>query len=335
MSDEEGTEDGDAGGAQVLDREGFEVRMRELLERGPLYSPVTFLCGDRAVTGKVVNPKSLQEFCWRCAQRSVWTFEGEGEPKSTAPAPAKIGRVGGQFVTKPDESKEHLPAVLLSYFCANCHRTRRVYWVEVVWGGRDWYDHPGLILSESEGGQLDNERWVRIRKLGQSPPPSTVPPSNLLKRLPAPAAEFLRKGYTALAHGFGLGAAAYLRRVVEESNRALLVVVERAAKQDGDEAVLAKVKAAQESQHEADRLQLIADALPRRLRPGGVNPLARLFKVTSEHLHGRTDAQSLALATEIKELVEWVFDQVWSELDAAEKLTADLQKLGGREKVSE
>ena len=110
-----------------------------------------------------------------------------------------------------------------------------------------------------------------------------------------------------MSQGYGLGAVAYFRRVIENEVVALLDLVEDAAKADGDEEALDAVRGARESHVAEEKLRLVAEHVPRGLRPSGVNPLAVLYGGFSRGIHALSDEECLAVALELRTAFDFVF----------------------------
>lgn len=129
-----------------------------------------------------------------------------------------------------------------------------------------------------------------------------------------------------MAEGFGLGAVAYFRRVIEDKGTELVDRLKRIAEAEGDAERAAQLEAAKASPHVSDRLKAAVAAVPPSMRPGNMNPLGVLYGAFSEELHaGESDekaldtAQTLHRALDIlmRRLVE--YDEETAELKALQR----------------
>jgi hypothetical protein len=133
-------------------------------------------------------------------------------------------------------------------------------------------------------------------KFGQLPARSIPLPKDLESALCA-AAELWKKGMRSRHQGYGIGAMAYIRRVVEDSTGRLLELLADAMAAGGEpeadvEAVRVLIKAKAPF---ATKMELAAKMIPTSLRPGGANPFQTTFEIVSTDLHGSTDEECCAL----------------------------------------
>lgn len=129
-----------------------------------------------------------------------------------------------------------------------------------------------------------------------------------------------------MAEGFGLGAVAYFRRVIEDRAGDILDRLRRVAELEGDAEAVAKIDAAKESHSVSDRLKLAVDAVPKALRPAGMNPLGILYGAFSEELHAsESDEAALETAQQLQAALD-VLVRKLVEHDEDVKTLAKLQK---------
>lgn len=137
---------------------------------------------------------------------------------------------------------------------------------------------------------------MAVRKVGQSPAWSVATPPEIAVTLQGQSLEFYRRGVLCMSQGFGLGAVAYFRRVVEDATNTILGLVEEAARLEGNTAALAAIAEAKTSRRADEKLKQIADALPPSLRVGGHNPLSILHDAYSRGVHAEADSECEAIA---------------------------------------
>jgi hypothetical protein len=180
---------------------------------------------------------------------------------------------------------------LLNFTCGNCKaKTERSIWYRYFCTT----DHSGI----------DTATIAFVAQWPKWAP--TI--SNSLQRLLGSRVELLRRAIYCQRIGFGIAACAYLRRLIEEETNDLLDMIETAAKEEGDEKMLANLAEARKQQRAEDRLSLAKTTVPKSLTRGGHNPLAKLYGVLSGELHAGSDAEAQKLASEIMATVMFVFE---------------------------
>jgi hypothetical protein len=106
----------------------------------------------------------------------------------------------------------------------------------------------------------------------------------------------------------------------------LLNLVEEAASADNDHAALAAVKSARKTRIADEKLKLISGVIPLSLRPGGVNPFARLYDDYSRGIHTLSDEDCLSIATDLREAFDYVFGNVRDQLEQAKAFRERLNR---------
>jgi len=162
--------------------------------------------------------------------------------------------------------------------------------------------------------------------VGQSPPLESHPAPDLEKRLGPSDAGLYRKALTSRNFNFGIGALAYLRRIVENRMNDLLDLIEEAAFQDGnvpDE--LKKVADVKSSWRFDEKITYAAKALPAHLKKGGINPIDFLHDLASEGLHNKTEEECIETFDRCRNAFEYAFRTLRVEIDDAKAYIATLR----------
>ena len=168
-------------------------------------------------------------------------------------------------------------------------------------------------------------------KLGQLPPFGPVVPSRVLDLI-GPDRELFIQGRRAENRGFGIGAAAYYRRVVENQKVRIVKQIAAAARRLGAEAtVLEEIETAGSEQRFTSAIDAIKDALPDSLMIRGQNPLTLLHGILSENLHGETDEECLAYAAAVREVLTAMSDRIARAFQEEETLHAAVANCCRRE----
>jgi hypothetical protein len=163
----------------------------------------------------------------------------------------------------------------IMYLCAACQEHRRYYFV-----------------------QVSDDRST-ITKVGQTPPWERNPDSVVAQMLGAHVGDF-KKGLACELHGYGIGAYAYYRRIVEEVIDKILDYIADLIPPEERTEYDAALAEAKKTHVASEKIALVRGYLPAILRPGGVNPLGTLYGVLSEGLHDETDEECLELASTIR-----------------------------------
>jgi hypothetical protein len=172
-----------------------------------------------------------------------------------------------------------------------------------------------------------------IQKIGQFPPQSINIPADVDQRL-GDDAELYKNALVCRNHNFGIGALAYMRRVVENKTNELIEVVAAQAESYGVEsAILVKIRAAKNDKIPYDeRLRIASEAIPTHMKPDGANPLAAIYGLLSDGMHAKSDQECLMIADEIRDVFEYVFARLRAEIEDRNSMVEKVKKLVGRRK---
>jgi hypothetical protein len=170
-------------------------------------------------------------------------------------------------------------------------------------------------------------------KVGQFPRQSIRVPNSVEKRLGA-STDFYRKALTSQSEGFGLGAVAYFRRVVEDKTNELVDVVADAAAAYGvPEKIVETLRAAKNEKVFEDKLRIAAQAMPEVLKPDGANPLQALYKILSVGIHIQSEDECLQMSKEIQDIFEYLFVRLRAEIEDRAAFVAKVKAIAGRRGV--
>lgn len=197
-------------------------------------------------------------------------------------------------------------SIWVSYQCVSCKSER--------------YDF--LLMVDSDG------KW--IQKIGQWPDYKIdISPAlqRTLSRLGRGALPLYRKGMANEAEGYGIGANAYYRRIVERVIQKLLDDMTKMVDESHSQDFIQAVEDAKNQQHASDKIALVKDMLPSTLRPGGLNPLGTLYQELSENIHAMTDAQCLEHAREIRTVLEFLVQHIEQNKEQRQDYIESMAKL--------
>jgi hypothetical protein len=262
-------------------------QLTEFINRWPLYSTFTVAPGTEAKD----LPGPILRYCRTCDATPTWQRSN--------------------LYNQP-----HGYGYGARYSCTHCQREELFVWFSIA---HQRENPPSLDASP-------NIVRTYFRKLGQWPAQRTEPDSALAKSLPESLLELFKKGLTSVAHGFGIGALAYFRRVVEDGTTELLDLFADKAAAEGDKKAETEIRQAKEATRMEDRLKVAADALPVSLRPGGVNPLRVLYGHYSRGLHAVSDGDCLAIARNLEFAMTYIFKNWKQQMEDAESFKQTLQE---------
>jgi hypothetical protein len=151
-------------------------------------------------------------------------------------------------------------------------------------------------------------------KIGQYPPIEELIDPELEKELKGEDLGYYRTALRSRNFGMGLAACGYMRRVVERHVNALIDLIIELDRQNGESPNLERLEEIKRSRM-SDRLDFANELLPKRLKPGGRNPLTGLYAVTSDGLHERSEEECLAAFDIARVGFEFLFKKLRSEMD--------------------
>jgi len=241
---------------------------------------------------------SIHMYCPQC--ESEQTFINLGSDARKGNHSSLFERVGEPF-----------EVLLARYLCAGCKEFGRFFVLET--------------------GEVDGNQF--IRKIGQKPDWEAVIEPRLLDTLGLHEAIF-RRGVDCESSGYGIGAFAYYRRVVEDILDELLDRIPPLLEEEAREEYIEALKKTKSMPVAQDKIELVKDLLPQTLRRGGINPLDVLYDALSEGLHARTDDECLDLAAIIRESLSYLIDELQRATNAERQFTESMRRLLGKRACS-
>jgi hypothetical protein len=144
---------------------------------------------------------------------------------------------------------------------------------------------------------------------GWTVPPLPIDPSpELAKALGSEDTELYKKALIDANFSHGIGAVAYFRRVLENKINVLLDLIAEAAKNaQVEHGVVKQLDDVKNGRVIEDRIKFAGKILPAHLKPGGHNPLDKLYAMASAGLHGESDEDCLSIFAEGKFVFEYLF----------------------------
>lgn len=171
--------------------------------------------------------------------------------------------------------------LFISYLCSNCQKERKVF---------------SLAAMVQEFGKLQGICY----KIGEIPPYGPTVSAKLISLI-GPDREIFLQGHRCENQGFGIGAFAYYRRVVEnQKNRILERILKVAKKLGTTQDTIDKLNAAIKETQFKRALDMAKDVIPDKLLINNQNPILALHRVLSGGVHEFSDERCLELAKDVR-----------------------------------
>lgn len=280
-----------------------EKKLSEFIARGPLYIPVKFTlqCDTRTATLAMAVPGGRPTTDFRLTPLAAIIPD---RLENDCPPCEKVT----WHSRKTSNSTQGGGLEVVSYLCKNCEKAILTVWVR-------W--------------SIQKE-FVTFEKYGQHPK-LEIRPAKSLKKVLGTKAALYQKGLISRHQGYGLGAVAYLRRVVEDTIDEMIDALLQAMRETtSDEGAIAKIEEAKTSRAVKDKIKAVADLVPNHLRPGGVNPFGLLYGLLSTGLHDQTEEECLDIADGIIKVFDHVFVEMSAHVEHRKSFTTGIQALQGK-----
>jgi hypothetical protein len=241
------------------------VDMTVMLESVPLHSPrqVETLLDSSKATGCYVHfPSSINLYCKHETCGGVRRHNWEREFGASL------------FIW------DRTYYAFVAYACTNCLASKQVFGLKSVWNGK-----------QGASGVCT--------KIYQEPPFGPPIPSRVFSIIGDANRECFLQARRAIARGFGIGAYAYYRRIVENTKFDLVTsVLDVAVKTNAPAGQVGLLRKAQKETQFSKAMEMLNDvaAIPPSLLIRGHNPLALLHDALSEGIHQLDDDECLKRA---------------------------------------
>ncbi|MEE9378071.1 MAG: hypothetical protein V3V33_08550 [Candidatus Lokiarchaeia archaeon] len=191
---------------------------------------------------------------------------------------------------------------ILRYVCASCKKFERFFILRV------------------------GKNLKQILKIGQYPP-RDITISKDLEKIMGVFSEYYKKGLICEFQGYGIGANAYFRRIVEGIIDDLLVQIPDLM--SGEERALYEnaLEESRKAKNTQEKIALVKDLLPPILMPERYNPLKTLHEVLSKGIHNLTDEECLENAQIIKDTLIFLINSILKRKKEQQEFSEGMKKL--------
>ena len=160
--------------------------------------------------------------------------------------------------------------------------------------------------------QIVGDETIKIQKYGQLPR-KHLERDVTLQKFFSDDSDNYEKAVVCLSHGYGIAAFAYLRRIVENNTIKLIdLVLDEVKSSEPDSKNLESLSELRKESPMSDKIKIANEALPVYLKPDGLNPLGRLYRVLSEGVHSLSDEECLNRAKTVKECLKYLISELSS-----------------------
>ena len=142
--------------------------------------------------------------------------------------------------------------------------------------------------------------------------------------------ENYKKGLNCEQEGFGIGAFAYYRRIIEDMIDELLDSLSELLDGETKESYGEALKEAKKEHIAENKIKIVKDLIPDSLRPNNINPLNILYSNLSMGLHSIPEEECLEMAVLVRKALIFLIDQVMSHKEEAREFTRAIRELEER-----
>jgi hypothetical protein len=232
-------------------------------------------------------PDDVELFCEQCEKKTPWKNQ----------------------VNRTQFPSDRMPLTQRSYRCKNCKEqfTHFAY---------SWFDEPQ---------KHDGKAVSVFRKYGQLPPLEERISKELERALKATDdLGFYKTALRSRNFGEGIGAMAYMRRIIENHMSEMLEILNNEAVAKGLQPIKEEIK----SLRFDEKIDRAKELFPVIVMPENYpNPFEQLYRLTSDGLHNLSENESIMLFDQCRHVFEYVFSEMRPHLSTRKKFLEDLQKL--------
>lgn len=279
---------------EALPNSNPQTDWRLYIENAPLYTRIAFSGEFSLYDDFYCSLTQIEIFCPRCGRKQF--FNKQKNPQALG-LEHTIGY--GRILSFDFSCVEHSCDCTKSYF----------------------------VYVEKKGKQ------IVFTKCGEYPSLNPHVDKAILKVFPDDE-DLLNKAVKCLKRGYGVGAFAYLRQVLESHIGLLITEIEKMAQEQEDTETLEKLAKLRGNGQMSKNIDLAKNALPVYLRVKGFNPLGLLYRTLSEGIHNQSDEECLKKANDIYNALTFILSTLANFSDAQNRYKDSLKSLSRKENVS-
>lgn len=280
----------------------------EFLVCQPLYTTALISAEDHSLFPPGL-PERIFAMCAKCGREQPFLNAAAGRPRpATTEGPPK----------RRYQWEERWNVDEFNFACPGC-TLRLDYWVELL--------RPVMVEQKLVG-------WA-VRKVGQRPP-SSIEIKPVVRRALGEDAELYTRARICLNQGYGIGACAYMRRLLENQINPLLEAIhELRQQQRAKPAELNAIKKVIRSHSFDGKLRLANKHAPPELIVEGVNPLTVIFNAFSRGIHQLDEDDAVARASGLLGALDIVIEHLSRVREQRAELKSLIHAAAHKTEVSE
>lgn len=273
---------------------------KEFLEEYPLYKKFITTDFSRWTTLDDLPKPAIHMYCWKCDSEQTFNMSNEYYEVDWPSAADSIGKT-----------------LRARYICSACKNSTRLFFIN--------FGTEEITVKNKEEEDIE-QTVISLTKVGQIPS-WNIEIDKELEKLLGNHAEYYKKGLICESQGYGIGAFAYFRRIVEEIIDQLLSSVEGLLEGEDKEKYKLALNQVKKTIITQEKIDLVKDLLPSSLRPEGVNPLGAIHSALSEGLHAESDEECLKYADAIRNAVVFLVNKLIRTKIENKSFTDSMKKL--------
>ena len=259
--------------------------MREILENVPLYNKVRLEISD---SQDYPHPNVIKIHCPICKSKSP--FQDENQNRIDLPTGGS-----GSYLGETKRMIEDGTIYNFDYRCAGCSQQIFKVWIQVF---------------PSSG---------KVQKVGQVPEWNI----NVDKQVSSYLGEDLqlyKRAKTCLSQSYGLGACAYMRRILENQVNSIIDSIIKIKKQDNDsEESIKELISIKKGKVLDTKLKLAYKFAPQSIIVEGHNPLKLMYELLSNGVHEKSEDDCTKTASQLLSIFEYVIVELKRQQENKEK----------------
>ena len=170
-----------------------------------------------------------------------------------------------------------------------------------------------------------------IEKVGQYPPWSISINKNLAKIL-GKYKEIYKKGLINESQGYGIGAFAYYRRIIENIIDELLDSIPELMGEKEKKEYIEALEKTKTTKDASEKIKLIIHVVPEVLKPQGFNPFKMIHEQLSIGIHVESDEACLELAKHLRKALIFIVDNIIRNRESKRDFTEAMKKVLDKKK---
>ena len=176
--------------------------------------------------------------------------------------------------------------------------------------------------------EIDYDTATYIRKVGQTPPLELPIDKRLAKKLGKEDEQLFRRAQMSISQSYGIGACAYLRRIVENKiDRLLELHREKRNAEGADGAEIEKIDAVMKTIVFEDKVRLLRPELPSQIEVEGHNTVYLMYDRLSQGIHDLNDQECVVVAQEVSGLLTEILVGLEEQKERARKYNEGIKAL--------